>query len=49
MGVLTACMSIYQEHPGVLEDQKRALDPMELELPVVASCHVDAGNQTRIL
>jgi hypothetical protein len=29
--------------------QKRALDPLELELQMVASHHVGAGNQTLVL
>lgn len=29
--------------------QKRALDPLELEVPVVESQHVESGNQTLIL
>ena len=27
--------------------QKRALDPLRLELQMVVSCHVDAGNKLR--
>jgi hypothetical protein len=28
--------------------QKRALEPLELELWMVVSCHMDAGNQTQV-
>ena len=33
---------------GAYGDQRRASDPLELELKVVVSCHVGAGNQTQI-
>jgi hypothetical protein len=36
-------------HACVSQSQKRALDQLELELKTVVSCHVGAGNQTRIL
>lgn len=32
---------------GTRGGQKRALDPLELELQMVIICHVGAGNQTR--
>jgi hypothetical protein len=35
--VLLACMSVYQDMPGVKEGQKKASDPLELELKVVVS------------
>jgi hypothetical protein len=46
MGVLTACMSVHHMKPGALRGQQRALDPLELELWMVARCHVGAGNWT---
>lgn len=39
----TVCMT------GAQEDQRRALDPLELELQMVVSRHVDAGNQICVL
>jgi hypothetical protein len=30
-------------------DQKRTLDPLGLELQTVVKCHVDAGDQTKLL
>ena len=35
--------------PVACRGQKRALDPSELELQVVVSCHVGAGNGTQVL
>lgn len=35
--------------PGALGGQKRVLDALELELPVVGSHHVGVGNCTWIL
>ncbi|EGW00631.1 hypothetical protein I79_008363 [Cricetulus griseus] len=35
--------------PGALRGQKRTLDILELELLMVVSCHVDAGNRTQSL
>lgn len=46
------CVYAYVSHmyvPGVLGDQKRALDLLELELWVVLSHHVDVENQTQAL
>jgi hypothetical protein len=34
--------------PGTHRSQKRASDPLELELWVAVSCCVDTGNQTRL-
>ena len=31
------------------KSQKRVLDPLELELEMVVSCHVDAGTRTQVL
>lgn len=39
----TACVS------RICGAQKRAADPLELELQVVVSCHEDAKNQTQVL
>lgn len=35
--------------PCVLGDQKRAADPLELDLPMAGSHHVGVGNQTWVL
>lgn len=40
---LHTCMSKLL-HSSVHRDQKRALDPLELELEVIESHHVSAGN-----
>ena len=48
VGVLLACMSIIYVS-GAHEDQKRASDPLELELQTVVSHHVGAGDWTQIL
>ena len=48
VGVLPACMPVF----GVcsaLEGQKRALDPLKLELQVIVSHHMGAGNQAWLL
>lgn len=43
-GVLSVCMSVYCVCvPGVYRDQKRELDPLQLELQRAVSCHVGAG------
>lgn len=44
MNVLPACMSVH----CVLRDQKRASDPLGLDLQMAMCCHVGAGNQTWI-
>ena len=51
MGVLPACvyMCIIMCMLGVCGDQKKASDPLELELHRVGNCHVGAGNQTYII
>lgn len=41
VGVMPACISVYH--------QKRASDSLELELQMIVSCHVGAGNQTLVL
>jgi hypothetical protein len=48
VGVLLACMSIIYVS-GAHEDQKRASDPLELELQTVVSHHVGSRNQTWVL
>jgi hypothetical protein len=35
--------------PGICGDQKRALDPLELEFHTVVSHHADAGSQNLVL
>lgn len=35
--------------PGAQGGQKMMSDPLELELLMVVSCHVGAGNQTQVL
>ena len=35
--------------PGALRDQKRALGPLELELQMIVSHHLGAGNQSWVL
>ena len=43
-------VSIYATHvPGAQRGQKRALDPLELKLKIVGSCHVDVESQTQVL
>lgn len=41
---LHVCLCI-RHLSGALGGQKRALDPLKLELQMVVSCHVGAGNQ----
>jgi hypothetical protein len=43
MGILLARISVYHV-PGAHRDQKRTSDPVELELQMVVSCQVGAGN-----
>lgn len=43
MNVLPACV------PGVHGSQKRALDPLELELQTIVSHLAGSGNQTQVL
>jgi hypothetical protein len=42
-----ACMNAYAY--SALESLKRVLDPLELELSMFVSHHVDAGDQTQVL
>ena len=44
MAVLSALYVCEPCMSGACEDQKRALDPLELELQIVVSHHVDAGH-----
>ena len=47
ISVISACVCICTMcMPGVLRDQKRELNHLKLELQMVVSCYVDAGNQT---
>ena len=41
MGVLLTCMSVYCIYAWCLQ---RLLDPLELEIQMVVSCHVDTEN-----
>jgi hypothetical protein len=43
VSVLCVCM------PGACGGQKRASDPLELELQMVVNCHVSSGNQIWVL
>lgn len=40
---------IYHVHAGATRGQKRATDPLELELQVALGCHMDAGTQILVL
>jgi hypothetical protein len=42
ISVIPACIAPYV--CNALEDQKRALDSLELELQIVLSCHGSPGN-----
>ena len=45
-----ACMYSYVSRvPDTLRGQKRELDPLELELNMILSHHVGAGNGTQVL
>lgn len=44
MGVMPACMSVNHVHSVSLEGHKKTLDSLELELHMVVSLHVVAGN-----
>lgn len=48
MGVLIECGSVYHMHIRCLGRPKES-DPLKLELQVVVSCHVGAGNQNLVL
>ena len=48
MSILLVCMSVHI-HAGATGSQKRALDPLKMELQTVVSCHVVAGNQILVL
>jgi hypothetical protein len=47
--VLTACMSVDTYVPAVQEGGKRTSNPLELELQMVVSHYVGAGNGTCVL
>ena len=50
MGVLPACMTMYCVGvPGAHRGQKRASDPLELELQMVVSHQVGSRNGTWVL
>lgn len=43
------CICTYNMSIGASRDQKRGLDPLELELQAVVNHHMDAGNQSQAL
>ena len=43
MSILPACMSVHYVYASAFTVQKRALDPLKLELQVIVSCLVGAG------
>jgi hypothetical protein len=49
MSVLPACGYAPQEECSTHRGQKRESDPLDLEVQMVASCHVGAGERTRVL
>ena len=49
MHVPAACISVHHGIPGTCGGQKKALDSLKLELQVIVSWHVAAGNGTLIL
>ena len=44
LGVLPACISVHHMCAWCLQRQKRALDPLRLELQIIVGCHV--GTET---
>lgn len=49
MGVLPSCMDVHHIHAEPMEARTKSVsDPLELELQMVVSNHVGAGNQTQI-
>ena len=46
MSVLPICLSVCHAHAR--GSQKRSLDPLELQLEMVVSCHVGAGNKIQV-
>ena len=49
MSVLPECVSVSICIPSACGGQKKALDPLELELQMVVSCHADSGDEMWIL
>lgn len=49
MSVLSTCMDVHTCVPSAISGQRRALDPLGLELKVVMSCHVGVETQTQVL
>lgn len=47
MSVLSTCMYVHTCVPSAISGQRRALDPLGLELKMVMSCHVGVETQTR--
>ena len=45
------CFNTYVHHvlPATCGGQKKALDPLELQLQMVVSLHVGSGNLTQVL
>lgn len=42
-------MSVHHVVTDALKGQKKVLDPLELELHMVVSCHVATGNKALVL
>lgn len=49
MFVLPACVSVYDVYTWWLTWPERELDPQGLDLQMVVSSHVHAGNRTQVL
>jgi hypothetical protein len=49
IGISVVSTCVYMDHMCAHGGQKQASDPLELELQVVVSCHVGAGNQPKDL
>lgn len=44
MSVLPTCAYVYNMHAWLSEEGKKFSESLELELQLVVSCHMDAGN-----
>lgn len=44
MGILPTCMCVYHLHAWCPQSTEEAVRPLELELQMVVSCHMNAGN-----
>lgn len=49
VSVLSTCMYVHTCVPSATRGQRRALDPLELELKMAMSCHVGTETQTQVL